>query len=123
MTSDKILLKEAMRSKLDRGHGRFVDSKLGNDHPLSGLNQIRATRSQIDLEIQKNRVLACSLSDVLRTHSREVREQSSAIKELERLDVDRMVDSLAELKDNVEEVKDTIMCSISSLCQSDDTDC
>lgn len=119
MTSDKILLKEALRSKLDRSQERFVGDKLGNGHPLTALHQIRTTKSALDLEVQKNSILAAEIGRFVRSRSTEIRKHASLVKEIERLDVGSVVDDLAELKDSVDNVRSDMICSMSTLCESD----
>lgn len=119
MTSEKNVLKESMRLQLEQNHKRFISDTLGEKHPLAALQQVKVTRSIIDQELQQNKVLVADLAKILTGKRSEIRKQTAVLRELGHAGVDEVMDSLTELKDAVEDIKETVASTASILCPSD----
>ncbi|AFK83933.1 B96 [miniopterid betaherpesvirus 1] len=116
MTSDKDMLKEAMKLKLAQKHQEFVSDKLGEDHPLTAVEQVRVARVASDANLSSTRALSVDLAKLLLRQRAEIKKQTAELRGLSAIGVDEVVDSLTELKDAVEDVKETVLSSLRDIC-------
>lgn len=115
MTSEKDLLKDAMRLKLEQKHKRFVSEKLGEEHPLSSLQEIKVLDAVAEKERRTNRTVSVNLAALIARQKRELKKQTEAVRGLEKLDLDSVTESIIELKDALEDVRANLASSIAAL--------
>lgn len=109
MTSNKNLLKETLRSRLERGHQKFIEEKLGEGHPLHSAQQVRAANSVIRRDLLANKSLTSSLSQIIVDQRREAGAQAVCARDLGRLDYDQLTESLSGLKDAIDDAKVSLL--------------
>lgn len=112
MTSKRDLLKENMRSSLERGHHRFLSERLGIAHPLTAVQQIRRDNSKVECELRTAKLLTADLAGLAIRRRREVREQTALVRDLEKLNVEKLVDSAVELCESVREVQTALESTV-----------
>ncbi|AAK57139.1 T96 [Tupaiid betaherpesvirus 1] len=119
MTSEKKLLKENMRAVLEQRHTKFLATALGAEHPATSLQQVRTAKALVARELECTRVDTASLLELTLTEAKEIRRQTQVVRELQRLRLDDVVDSLTELRDSVQELREDVLTPITEALRRD----
>ncbi|QQL11499.1 Rh131 [macacine betaherpesvirus 3] len=121
MTSaNKNLLKEAMRLSLEKQQNQFLRRVYGARHRVTSHHSLQLMRVAAREQTRYSQVVVGQVTDNV------VRDREDLKRELQRArvlqkaaDVDNALDSLIELKDTVEDVRDSFVDSVASTCEVD----
>ncbi|AEV80946.1 tegument protein UL14 [Saimiriine betaherpesvirus 4] len=120
MTStNKELLKEAMRTQLEKTHHQFLKRAYGEKHHLTHHQVLRVMRAALQQEQRRDALAVQEISACLLRDQPRVQQELGKAKELQRLQVDERLDSLTELKDTVEDSYSALVDSVSTVCEID----
>lgn len=110
MTSDRaLLLKEAMRCRVEQSHQRFLAARLGPCHPAAEQQKLRATQAIVSADGLRAAAEADCVLAVWEKQREALARVCRVGKPLASADVDSVLDALAELKSSVEDVKDSLV--------------
>ncbi|AAP50655.1 tegument protein UL14 [macacine betaherpesvirus 3] len=121
MTSaNKNLLKEAMRLSLEKQQNQFLRRVYGARHRVTSHHSLQLMRVAAREQTRYSQAVVGQVTDNV------VRDREDLKRELQRArvlqkaaDVDNALDSLIELKDTVEDVRDSFVDSVASTCEVD----
>ncbi|AEQ32216.1 tegument protein UL96 [Cynomolgus macaque cytomegalovirus strain Ottawa] len=121
MTSaNKNLLKEAMRLSLEKQQNQFLRRVYGPRHRVTSHHSLQLMRVAAREQTRYSQAVVGQVTENV------VRDREDLKRELQRArvlqkaaDVDNALDSLIELKDTVEDVRDSFVDSVASTCEVD----
>ena len=107
----KDYLRQSISKDLEVRHRDSLKIRLGERHPLSVHQHMIAARQIIKSDNAEQQHVISSLSGFLDKQKSFLRVQQKALKQLEKLDVDEIIDTAAEVKAVSNDIKETLIVS------------
>ncbi|QQL10243.1 Ja131 [Japanese cytomegalovirus] len=121
MTSaNKNLLKEAMRLSLEKQQNQFLRRVYGAQHRVTSHHSLQLMRVAAREQTRYSQAVVGQVTENVVRDREELKRELQRARVLQKAaDVDNALDSLIELKDTVEDVRDSFVDSVASTCGVD----
>lgn len=103
------LLKDAMRVELENEQKKFIIQTFGSEHPLARMQQVRIADARTRLVIRETRRTAQDVANAISARKSEIGDLASRSRITKEVDI--LVDSIAEIKDEVNDFREAFTSS------------
>ncbi|AEV80791.1 tegument protein UL14 [Aotine betaherpesvirus 1] len=120
MTStDKELLKEAMKAELEKRQHQFLRRSYGEQHHLTHHQALKVMSAAAGAEHRRGALVVREISNSLLRQRQRLQQDLARARELQNSQVDAALDCLTEFKDAVDDSYSAFVDSVSSTCSVD----
>lgn len=113
--SRKDLVKQSMLKELELKQAISLKEKLGKENSLYACQEIIAAKQLMKTNIVGQGFALNELSVFARKQKRDLKVQKEALKELEKLKIDDIIDDAAEIKSALEDIKAIVTEEVTDL--------